>query len=418
MRSNVLLFWTGQASALLASAIVGGLLARVLGRSGLGVYVVIQTAAAAAAVVLSFGLTHALLYHVGGNKSRLERYIQAINSYGLTWAVFLNLAAAAAWVAGWTGGLTGGELVATANIIAVQHFGLFPLAILMARENFVALSAATVISSLLHIALVGVAAALRVLSVDTALLALWGALAAKTLLMALPARLLRVPLRPELRPLTELLGVSIRAHAYTVLQLLSESSGVLLLRAFSSTAEVGLFSRAAWLVSLPLLAARGASNVLWSRVAALGSASGRQIACTRKMLATTAALLVAACTAIAVVGRPVLVLINGPAYAQAYPLALMLLPGLVGAALWQVVMGYYAGKGYNLLTIGAAAVAVLLGVVLQACLSPRYASVGAAFSVSSAHVITGAVLLVAFLRETSTGPVANAAAGGTRGGSE
>jgi len=73
MRSNVLLFWTGQASALLASAIVGGLLARVLGRSGLGVYVVIQTAAAAAAVVLSFGLTHALLYHVGGNKSRLVR---------------------------------------------------------------------------------------------------------------------------------------------------------------------------------------------------------------------------------------------------------------------------------------------------------------------------------------------------------
>jgi O-antigen/teichoic acid export membrane protein len=281
----------------------------------------------------------------------------------------------------------------------VQHFGLFALAVLMAYEDFGALATATAASSLLHVLLVVSLWAGRALTVERAIAALCAAMAVKALLTALAAGLLRRPLRLELRPLRDLLGVGMKAHVHTVLQLLLESSGVFLLRAFKTDAHVGLYSRARWLADVPLLAVRGASTVLWSRVAATPASGRRQVADTVRTLRLASIVLLAACLGITVAGRQVLVLINGPPYLDAYPIALALLPSLVGAAYWQVITGYFAGRGYNLFMVGAIAGALALSVALQVALTPRHAAMGTAAGCSLSYLGLAAAVGAAFVGE-------------------
>jgi O-antigen/teichoic acid export membrane protein len=399
MGRNFVLFWIGQFANFAASVVVGALLARHLGKAGLGVYVLVSTAGTTIPVLISFSLTHALLCHVGRDKSSLDRYAGAAVTYPLVWAAALNLAALGAWRWQLAGDLSGPVLIGGANLVAVQHFGLFALAVLMASEDFAALSMATVASSLLHILLVGLLWACHALTVERALAALCAAMAVKAVLMASAARLLQWPIRLELRPLRDLLGVGTRAHAHTVLQLLLESSGIFLLRAFKTDADVGLYSRARWLADVPLLAVRGASTVLWSRVAATPASGRQQVADTVKTLRLASVMVLAACLGIFAAGRQVLVLINGSQYADAYPIVLVLLPSLVGAAYWQVITSYFAGRGYNLFMIGAIAVALGVSIVLQVALTPRHGSWGTAVSSSLAYVFLGAAVTATFFRE-------------------
>jgi antigen flippase len=101
---------------------------------------------------------------------------------------------------------------------------------------------------------------------------------------------------------------------------------------------------------------------------------------------------------VAVVARPFIVVIFGPAYEPAVPIIRWMLPGIVAVSVTTVLSQYVAAIGMPRIVVLAWAIAVVMLVSLGSILIPSHAGVGAAAASSVSYVALLAMILAIGVR--------------------
>jgi len=139
-------------------------------------------------------------------------------------------------------------------------------------------------------------------------------------------------------------------------------------------------STAEWLWYVPSIL----NNLLFAASAADPSTRGvNQIA---RVTRSLVALLIVASTVLMFVGKSLVHLLYGAAYAEAGTLFILLLPGAAALALHMVVDAYFAAKGFPPITIWGPALALAGKVSLNLVLVPRFGAIGAVCATSLVYI--------------------------------
>jgi len=194
-----------------------------------------------------------------------------------------------------------------------------------------------------------------------------------------------------------LLWFGFRAYASTVVMFLNYRADLLMLRAFRSDAEVGIYSVSVGLAELLWYLPGAFGMVLLSR-AARSTSEGLGARSTRLMLALS--LLIAG--VVAVVAPWAIGILYGRAYAGSVEPLRILLAGVVAVTIFKILNPDLAGRGRpgagSLVFLGA--LAVNLG--LNALWIPLWGATGAAWASTVSYALGSTVFLGVYSRITST----------------
>jgi O-antigen/teichoic acid export membrane protein len=167
---------------------------------------------------------------------------------------------------------------------------------------------------------------------------------------------------------------------------------------FLAPADVGLYAIAINFGTLLDKIAEAAGTVLFPRLAG-SSDRDAHVATTRVCRHTLFILLVGG--AVFALGAPIAVpLLYGERFRGAVLPLLILLPGMLGAALYQLLTRNFTSRGRQEINIVAALVALGLNVGLNWTLIPRLGIAGAAIAHDVSYGAAALVLLTAFVRES------------------
>ena len=194
------------------------------------------------------------------------------------------------------------------------------------------------------------------------------------------------------------------AWAGNLLQQINYRFDVLILGAYATAADVGVYSVALTLTGVAWVLPHGLQMVIFPRTASLDAAAGSgelsaadsDAAVARGvrhsvLLLAPAGLVVAALLAI-------VPLVYGSSFHETVGLGFVLLPGVLALGVGKVLGSVVAGRGaprYNLYT---AAVVAVLTLVLYFTLIPAYGEWGAAVGSSISYLITAVISAVFFKR--------------------
>ena len=103
---------------------------------------------------------------------------------------------------------------------------------------------------------------------------------------------------------------------------------------------------------------------------------------------------------LAMLARPLLHLLFGEAFIPSLPALLWLLPGIIAFSLVTVIASYFAGLGKPRLNLSVALAGLLITVVLDVLLIPRYQIIGAAIASTASYSASAVLTLLLFKQQT------------------
>jgi len=167
---------------------------------------------------------------------------------------------------------------------------------------------------------------------------------------------------------------------------------------FLTPADVGLYAIAVNFASLLDKVADATGTVMFPRLA--GSSDRDAHAATTRVCRHTLFIILLAAAAFAI-GAPIAIpLLYGGRFEGAITPLLILLPGMLPAALYQLLTRNFTSRARQEVNIAAAVLALALNVGLNWVLIPRWGIAGAALAHGLSYGAAALVLLVAFVRES------------------
>lgn len=394
---------------LAAAGVLSIVLARAVGPSANGDYALLATIVNVAVLVFSLGLAAGITYEVSRAGWPIGRAFP--ESYAA--ALVLGLAAVAAallfYVIAGDSVLRSFDLpIYVVAVAAIPAFlaAQFASAILLGSDSYEGYAALQLTTSAVTLfvaaglaipygldgAIVGFAAA----SVATATT---GAILLRRKAARAPA-----PLRHVERPLRNALHFGLPGWLGNIFQQANYRLDVIILAAYASSAEVGVYSVALTLTSIAWVLPHGLQTVLFPRTANLGAATElgevtadeSDAAVTRGtrhgvLLLLPAGLIVSALIAL-------VPLVYGSSFDQSVALGFILLPGVLALGAGKVLATVVAGRGaprYNLYT---SIITVVITLGLYFTLIPAYGEWGAAIGSSLSYLVTAVISAYFFRR--------------------
>jgi O-antigen/teichoic acid export membrane protein len=200
-----------------------------------------------------------------------------------------------------------------------------------------------------------------------------------------------------------------KTWAANLLQQVNYRIDLLILGAYASTSQVGIYSVALTVTGIAWVLPQGLQMVVFPRIASLDAAAvsgtaspdGAEESAAR---ASRHAVLLSLASAVVIGGLLAVVpLIYGPAFNDTPRLGLLMLPGVLALGVGKVLIASVTGMGYprDPLAIGLTTVPVTL--VLYFALIPGMEADGAAIASSLSYAFTALLCLVSFRRRTKVG---------------
>jgi len=167
---------------------------------------------------------------------------------------------------------------------------------------------------------------------------------------------------------------------------------------FLAPADVGLYAIAVNFASLLLKIPEATGTVMFPRLA--GSKDREAHVATTRVCRYTLFILAVGIGAFAVVGPVLIPFLYGRKFNGAVRPLLILLPGVLMMALYQLLTRNFTSRNKQQINIFAACVALSLNVGLNLILIPRYGISGAALANGISYATAALTLLVAFVRDS------------------
>jgi O-antigen/teichoic acid export membrane protein len=210
--------------------------------------------------------------------------------------------------------------------------------------------------------------------------------------------------RPSGRLAQRIASYGVRAQVGSLISQLNLRLDFVLLSAMTSPAVLGVYAIASKFAELTRVLGMSITYVLYPQFARIGATQA--IARARRLLPSAAAATAALAVALGVAAGLLIPTLYGSAFSAAVSPARIILLGLAldGAAAVVIALLFGIGRpGRNSLAMGAG---LIVTVVLDVLLIPRYAELGGAVASACAYATTTIALLVFFwleLRQPSTG---------------
>lgn len=167
---------------------------------------------------------------------------------------------------------------------------------------------------------------------------------------------------------------------------------------FLAPADVGLYAIAVNVATLLLKIPEATGTVMFPRLA--GSDERSAHAATTRVCRYTLFILLIGIVGFAIAAPILIPLVYGKAFSGAVPPLLILLPGVLLMALYQLLTRNFTSRGKQQVNILAAVVALSLNVGLNIFLIPRFGISGAALANGLSYGTAALTLLIAFVRDS------------------
>lgn len=225
-----------------------------------------------------------------------------------------------------------------------------------------------------------------------------GVLAALGLVAALLVALRGAPTSPAgFWP--SLLATTAPVHATNLLHFLNQRADVFFVQAFQGATEVGLYALAVSLAQTVLLVSSALAQPLLPEISAAATSEAATHAATR-MCRRFMALGLLSAAALAVAASWLVPFVFGRDFSGSLPSLLVLLPGMLGFGLTNLLISYFVGIGRSATNLWISALTLLVTLAGNLWLTRRYGAVGAALTSTLAYVIAGFVSALCFARRS------------------
>ena len=383
------------------------LIARFLGPEGKGVLTILLLVVGQVGLVLTLGVEVALV-HYGG---RRPRDLGTLASASIGLGILLGLIGMGSAITIFA--LISFEviparllpfLILMASTIPMVQTTLFLRSLIRVSGRIVEEGLLGMIGAVLNLAAIG-AVFMAGFHLKGVLIGLWLSTVLLTLLIfVLGVRWNLVTSRPifSISAWKPLVTYGVKLHVGSVFQTLNYRFDMYLVVFFLGSASVGLYSVAVamgeWLWLIP--GVLGAS--LMQRVATCSEEDvNRMVGVINRL---TSAILVLGTLILALVGSGLIHLLYGEAFSASYLPLLLLLPGIWALGLWKNFMNDLSVRGYPTTKSYTSGVAVLLTVVLDIFLIPRWGIIGAAIASSIAYLTAWGLAFRLYCRITHYRP--------------
>jgi O-antigen/teichoic acid export membrane protein len=208
--------------------------------------------------------------------------------------------------------------------------------------------------------------------------------------------------RPERSLARQVASYGLRGQVGGLITLLNLRLDVAILGAIAGPAVLGGYAVASKYAELLRLPGTALTWVFYPRLAKLERSRAGSVA--RRMIRPTLAGVAVAAVPVALLAAPVMRLLYGSSFGAAVTPAQVLVAGMVLAGGSGVASAYLYGRGtpgLNSLVLGAG---LVITVVLDVTLIPRYGALGAAVASTAAYLSTDALLIGLLLRLSAPAP--------------
>jgi O-antigen/teichoic acid export membrane protein len=396
----------GAQIAYAASAMVGGILvARVLGPDGRGALSVLTALGAMAVLLASLGLHTSGIYFIGRFADERDSVISnnTITAVvgGIVTAVGV-LALSVAFHDQLLNGISLGLLVVFLPWIPFNYFNEFGCRIALGLGSVMLMNLPILIGSIGLVA--GTAAVLAIFGdhLVPLLILRVGIEAAGAIALFIGLRRLgRFPFRPSLKLFRRQLNYGLRNYTSSLLWMFLLQSDILLCNHFLGKSETGVYSVAVS-AGLPVTVLAAAIGTLtFQRVSADDNPENRA-ANTNRVLRVLFPLVVLGSAVIAGAAPWVVPFIYGSDFSGAVSALIIILPGLVALTLETVVMNFLAGEGSPSIIYKAPFAALVVNVVANLFVIPRWGIDGASATSSVCYILVLVVVLRFYMQRTNS----------------
>lgn len=371
------------------SLVAGVILARTLGPHGRGLYALALVAPSALTLVANLGISQALTYHLARKTHPVEQLIgQAIALAlilgGVTALILVAvMAAAGRWI---LPGVPLNLVMIAAASIPLALFFYFSLSFEQGLENFIGFNALylTNAAALVLLLIPLFFARGNVTFAVTAWSLSWIPTAAVGLYLM--ARAGRLNIRLDLNVARALLRFGIVGYLSFVTNFLNFRLDTFLVNIFANATQVGFYAVAVGLAETIWYVASAAATVLAPRVASAEAATS-DITTGRVSRVVFATSLLGA-LALALIAPLLIRILFGSAFGPSVLAVWLLLPGIVTLSVARVLSSYLLGRNRLRVDFVASLAGLVVTLVLDLALIPRYGFAGAAIASSAAYTAT------------------------------
>ncbi len=366
------------------------IIARWLGPEGKGAYTLATLMPFMLALFLSGGIGLANVYFAGSQRIDVARLTANTLAYALMATAAAALIVAVLTLSGalarWMPGVPVQVIILASFWLPLSLLNSLLLNILQGLRRIREVNFANLTQALVTLATTGIFVIMLGWGLAGAVIATWlGAAAA----LAMAVRYLRregASFRPRwdaavLRPT---ISYGLRGHIGSIFQFLNYRLDTFIVNGFLGTSGVGFYGSA---VSL--------GELLWQFPTAVGfvifpkSSASRPEEMNRftpRVLKLTLGILIVGAALLALAGPLLIEILYGPAFAPSYRPLLALLPGIVFMGGGKVLANEMAGRGYLQYNSICAGLSLVLTIILDLTLIPRFGAVGAAAASSLAYL--------------------------------
>lgn len=182
-----------------------------------------------------------------------------------------------------------------------------------------------------------------------------------------------------------------------ILAFLNYRSDLFLISYFLDFSSVGIYGVAVGIVERLWLVSSAVSSVLYSRISNLRSEEQRNeitTMSTRNTLFITLILMIV----LIIIIKKIILLVFGAEYMQSADVFYFLLPGIIAGTIAKTVANDFSGRGKPEINLYISFIAVVLNVVLNIMLIPKYGIYGAAIATSISYSINALIKVLVFCR--------------------
>ncbi len=211
----------------------------------------------------------------------------------------------------------------------------------------------------------------------------------------------RPRLRLNLTVLRDQLNFGLKGYLASLFQFMNYRLDVFLVNYFVGTAQTGFYVVAVSTAELVWYISRSAETVFFPRVTKASREGANWL--TPRVCSTVLMLSAAAALGLLLLAKPIVVLVFGEAYLPSVLPLVLLLPGVLVFAPSGVLTNYIVGAhGLPIVATCKTLVSLLVTILLDLLLIPRYGIAGAAIATTCSYTTNALITLIVFLRLSNT----------------
>jgi stage V sporulation protein B len=378
------------------------LVTRITGASGKGVFTLMSLLVTLTGSMLSLGVNWAAVYFTGRDAFPRRDIVSTVLTTTLVSSLVSILVIAVAFAGlrhSYFKSIDNAELVVTLTLLPLVQLGTSVGMIILGSNRPIHFAALTLTQWAVTLAIqVGIAAAGR-LTPTTALIA-WAFGAAVSLAWGLRLLGLDAPLRLGIKRdvFRRLIGFGIKGYAANLMMFFNYRLDSLIVNGLVGVASLGVYSIAVSLAEVIWYAAGAIGTVMFPHVSGLERREADRvtpIVCRNVYFITLLGVV-----AMFALSRWIILLAFGSAMLPALVPLWLLLPGILSLSGSKVIASYLSGIGKPEYATAIAAGTVIITVILDLILIPRYGIAGAALASSIVYTAAAIASLYALGRES------------------